>query len=421
MTQNRTQLFELLRDAPLVVCLGPGGVGKTTISAVLALHQAAAGQDSLVLTIDPARRLADALNLAGLTNDPAEVTSFRKMHPAGSLHALMLDPTATFDHMIAMLVADPERRAALLANRFYQHMSRALAGTLEYMAVERLHELSRSERFSSIVLDTPPTTNALDFIDAPDRIATFFSERVTRWFMPDAEKEKSSWSSRLFHRAGASALALLSRMAGDSFVEETVGFFSLFSDLLGHFRSRGVVIGELLRDPQAVFLIVCGPDANRIEEAQTIDRTLAKSGCRTSAFIVNRVDESFLPQDESMDIALGRAATLLGGAGERERVEVFVQRLEALRQQGQCTTAAHRQVVETLRKYAGSRPVFTAPSVPVGQSARASLLAIYLSLFGKSEDPTIVRPEEEQPLPPPLPPPYERRQQKRLALEKPQS
>ena len=149
-------LEDLVQDAPLVILLGPGGVGKTTVSSVMALHKAAEGDRSLVLTIDPARRLADALGISKLTNDPVEVQSFRKMHPSGRLSALMLDPTATFDQMISMLVSDPERRETLLGNRFYQYLSRGLAGTLEYMAVERLHTLSKSGDYDSIVLDTPP-------------------------------------------------------------------------------------------------------------------------------------------------------------------------------------------------------------------------------------------------------------------------
>ena len=194
-----------------MVCVGPGGVGKTTLSALLALRQAAAGQRSLVLTIDPARRLADALGLVELTNDPMELTGFRKMHPTGTLSALMLDPTATFDHMIALLVPDPVRREELLSNRVYQHISRSLSGTLEYMAVERVHELFRTGRFDRVVLDTPPTGNALDFLEAPDRVATFFSDKITRWFMPAAA---TSWTSRLWTRAGAAATSLIARVAG---------------------------------------------------------------------------------------------------------------------------------------------------------------------------------------------------------------
>jgi anion-transporting ArsA/GET3 family ATPase len=393
-----TTLAQVIADAPLTVCLGPGGVGKTTLAAVLALHQASAGACALVLTIDPARRLADALNVDGLTNDPVEVTSFRKMHAGGTLSALMLDPTATFDRLISSLVADPERRTALLANRFYQHMSRSLAGTLEYMAVERLYELSHSERFDRIVLDTPPTTNALDFLEAPDRIATFFSEKVTRWFRPS--DQPPSWARRLFSRAGSTALGLMARVAGREFVDETVGFFGAFSDLLGQFRARGVEVGELLRDPRTALIVVCTPEAGRLAEAEAIDRRLAASGSPARAFIVNRVDEAFLPADLDLEAAIARATALLGGPGERVRVQAFVDRLETLRRAQASAAAAHAEMIADLRRYAAPRSVFTAPRVPAGQSPRASLLALYVGLFTGSTEPVAT---EVAVAPPPFP------------------
>lgn len=380
---SAAQLATLIADAPLVVCVGPGGVGKTTLSALLALRQAAAGRRALVLTIDPARRLADALGLVELTNDPMELTGFRKMHPTGTLSALMLDPTATFDHMIALLVPDPARREALLSNRVYQHISRSLSGTLEYMAVERVHELFRTGRFERIVLDTPPTGNAVDFLEAPDRVATFFSDKITRWFMPAAAT--SSWTSRLWSRAGAAATSLIARVAGPSFVDETVGFFAAFSDLLGHFRSRGEQVGRLLRDPRTVFLVVCAPDPARIVEAQVISEHLADEGCVPRAFIVNRVEEAFLPGPGEIERAVERAAALLGGLEEREQTRAFMDRLETLRRQQESAAALHAEVVEAVREFAAPRPVFTVPRIPVGETPRDSLLAMYLGLFARDE------------------------------------
>ena len=376
-------LAQLVDGAPLVVCLGPGGVGKTTLSAVLALRQAAAGHKALVLTIDPARRLADALGLTGLTNDAAEVRSFLKMHPKGSLSALMLDPTATFDHLIAMLVVDPERRAQLLGNRFYQNMSRSLAGTLEYMAVERLHDLMRTGAFDAIVLDTPPTTNALDFLDAPDRLSSFFSERVTRWFMP-SQRAKDSWTSKILSRAGSVALTLMGTVAGEDFAKETAGFFGAFSDLLGSFRARGVEVGKLLRDPRTAFLIVCAPDETRLAEAQEIDRRLAQAGCRAHGFVVNRVDEPFVPEEGELERAVERATELLGGEDERPRVKAFVERLDLMRKEHAEGAAVHSRVVAALRSWAAPRPVFVAPRISASQSPRASLLALYIGLFAES-------------------------------------
>jgi len=377
-------LAQLIDGASLVVCLGSGGVGKTTLSAVLALRQAASGQRALVLTIDPARRLADALGMTSLTNDPAPVTSFAKMHPDGALSALMLDPTATFDHLIGILVADPERRATLLGNRFYQHLSRSLAGTLEYMAVERLHALVKSEQFDRIVLDTPPTTNALDFLETPDRVALFFSDKVVRWFLPNTGKPSGGWTSRLFNRAGSTALLLLGRVAGEEFAQETATFFGTFADLLASFRLRGVEIGNLLRDKRTVFLVVCAPDHNRLAEAKAIDQRLREAGCGAAAFVVNRVDQAFVPAPGELESAVERATVLLGGTGERDRARAFVERLENVRRAQESAAAQHAAVVDELRAYARPRSVFTAPLVPAGQSARASLLALYLGLFAET-------------------------------------
>ncbi len=378
-------LRELIDGAPLVVCVGPGGVGKTTVSAVLALHAAATARRSLVLTIDPARRLADALSLPGLTNDPVEITGFRKMHPGGTLSALMLDATATFDHMIAMLVPDEKRRAGLLNNRFYQHLSRSLAGTLEYMAVERLHTLTRSGDYDTVVLDTPPTSNALDFLDAPDRLAIFFNERITRWFVPS--KRSASWTARLVDRAGARVMGVIGKIAGEDFAQETSGFFAAFSDLLGDFRLRGERVGKLLRDPRTVFVVITSPDMQRQDEAEEIDRRLTEAGCKAHAFVINRVDAPFFAEGVDAERTLRRATELLGGSDERERVTGFIERLEAVRRSRDSAASNHAEALARLRQIAGERPVFSAPRVPAGHSPRAALLAIYLGLFADSETP----------------------------------
>lgn len=377
-----SDLAALIAEAPLVVCVGPGGVGKTTVSAVLALRQAAAKKRALVLTIDPARRLADALGQEELTNDPVELGAFHKLHPGGTLSALMLDPTATFDHMMALLVPDRQRREALASNRVYQHISRGLSGTLEYMAVERVYELFRTGRFDNVVLDTPPTSNALDFLEAPDRIADFFSDKVARWFLPN-QPTTTSWTSRLWSRAGSTALSLVSKVAGPNFVAETSEFFGAFSDLLGHFRKRGTDVGGLLRDPRTVFLVVCAPDAARLAEAKALDERLTDAGCIPRAFIVNRVEETFLPGQSEVEQAVERAASLLGG--EQATTQAFMERLENLRQQQATAAAAHASVVEAVRRYAAPRPVFTIPRVPASESPREALLAMYVGLFAREK------------------------------------
>jgi hypothetical protein len=176
-----------------------------------------------------------------------------------------------------------------------------------------------------------------------------------------------------------------------------VGFFGAFADLLGSFRTRGVEVGRLLRDPKTVFLIVCAPDLNRLAEAKEIDRRLSQAGCKAHGFIVNRVDEHFLPPERGTEEALARVTAMLGGTSERPRVQAFLARLEALREAHESSAAAHAQVVADLRKHAGGRPVFTAPRVPASESPRASLLALYVGLFAEDAVPAAREPEPPPP------------------------
>jgi len=379
---NLPKLHEIVDDAPLVVCLGPGGVGKTTIAAVLGLRAAMAGRTALVLTIDPARRLADALGVAGLTNDPTPVHAFDRLHPSGTLSALMLDPAATFDHLIAVLVPDLERRHKLLENRIYLQLSRSLAGTLEYMAIERLHDIVVSDAYQSVVLDTPPTTNALDFLDAPERAARFFHERVTRWFVH--RPERVTWTSRLFDRAGSTVLSLLGRVVGEEFVADMTAFFTAFGDLFGAFRIRGERVSALLRDRRTAFVVVASPDPFRLPEAIEIDRRLVEAGCAPRAFVVNQVEEAFAPEWLDLEASTDAAASVIESQAERERVRAFVERLEAHRRAHHEAARVHAETVAKLRAHAGRRPVFTAPRIPPGGGARESLLAIYQALFARA-------------------------------------
>ena len=332
-----------------------------------------------MLTIDPARRLADALGLKDLRNDPAEVQAFAAMHPRGSLAALMLDPRATFDHLISLLVPDEALRAQLLSNRFYQHLSDGLAGTLEYMATERLHDLMQGGDYQGIVLDTPPTSNALDFLDAPQRAARFFHHKVTRWFVPGSSGQ--GWTSRIFDRAGSKVLGLLSMVAGEHFVEDMSQFFVAFSGLFEAFRLRGERVGALLRDPNTVFVIVCNPEPSRISEAVQLADKLREQGITPAAFIVNSVERGAAEQAIDPARHSAEVAALLGEEEHQAQVQDFLHRLEKNRDQRHRLASLHAQVIEDLRVRVQPCPVFSAPRVEMSGSARENLLAIYTGLF----------------------------------------
>ena len=179
-----TTFSEVVGSSHVVVCCGSGGVGKTTMAAVIALRAAAEGRRTVVVTIDPARRLADALGLAELTNEPAPISGpWDEPGHGGEMSAMMLDTKATFDGLVQRYAADSEQAERILANTFYENISGALSGTQEYMASEKLYELAVEGDYDLVVVDTPPTRNALDFIDAPQRLAHFLDHRLYKVFM----------------------------------------------------------------------------------------------------------------------------------------------------------------------------------------------------------------------------------------------
>jgi anion-transporting ArsA/GET3 family ATPase len=191
----------------------------------------------------------------------------------------------------------------------------------------------------------------------------------------------ATWTARLLDRAGSRVLGLLGRVAGEDFVQDMSGFFAAFGDLFGAFRARGERVGALLRDPRTVFLVVASPDPFRLSEAKEIDRRLTEAGCAARGFVVNQVETSAPPELLDLEASTDQAVSLLKADGERARVRAFIERLEAHRQAHQAEVSIHGEAVAALRDYAAPRPVFVAPRVPVGRSARTALLAIYVGLF----------------------------------------
>lgn len=306
-------LPELLKRARVIVAVGSGGVGKTTTSAAMAIAAARQGRRCAVLTIDPARRLAQALGIERMGNTPTALPA--EFVGPGAVDAMMLETAEAFDDLIARLVTEPARRERLLANRLYQVIARHLGGTHEYMAVEKLYALSLDPRYDLVVLDTPPSVNALDFLDAPKRLASFFSERVTRFFVR-RESEKKGVFQRLKDRAGELALSVLSKAFGDSFVEEVQDFATAFQGLFVAFRERGEMVGALLEDPATAFVVVSGADPVRVAEALEFSATLERLSILPRVFLVNRVHETRdeTPQDFTAALlheALGEKATAI--------------------------------------------------------------------------------------------------------------
>jgi anion-transporting ArsA/GET3 family ATPase len=279
---------ELLEGHEICICAGSGGVGKTTTSAAIAAGMAAQGLTVCVLTIDPAKRLADSLGLDELGNEAKKVDpklfEQQGIEMKGELWAMMLDAKATFDELIARQAPDEESRDRVLNNRIYQQISNALAGSQEYMAMEKLFELHSEGRFDLLVLDTPPTRNALDFLDAPKRLTQFIEGRSLRMFM-----RPTGLAAKVAGRGASVALGIFKRIVGFDLLADLAEFFNAFSGMVDGFQARAKRVNKLLADPRTCFLVVCGPQGEPIDEAVYFHGKLVEADLPFGGVIVNKV------------------------------------------------------------------------------------------------------------------------------------
>src|SRR5829696_7197181 len=272
----------------VVICAGSGGVGKTTTSAALAMGLAAEGKRVAVITIDPAKRLADSLGLEDLDNEPRLVDPDRfKGHGIemrGELWAMMLDPKRTFDELIGRLAPDAKTRDEVLANRIYQELSSAVAGSQEFTAIAKLYDLDRSGEYDVLVLDTPPSRNALDFLDAPDRLTGFLEGRAIRVFLAP-----TGIAAKVLGRGTSVVFSVLQRVTGVDLLRDLSVFFRALGGLIDGFRERASGVKALLSDPATTFLIVTSPEREPVEEAIFFRGKLRESDLPFGGLIVNRV------------------------------------------------------------------------------------------------------------------------------------
>jgi anion-transporting ArsA/GET3 family ATPase len=280
---------DLLEGKRICVCAGSGGVGKTTTAAAIAAGMAARGKRVAVLTIDPAKRLADSLGLPELGNterqvDPALFADAGLETGAGELWAMMLDAKQTFDEVVREHAPDDETRERILTNRIYQQLSSALAGSQEYMAMEKLYEIHAEGRYDLLVLDTPPSRNALDFLDAPNRLLQFIDGRALQVFM-----KPTGIGMKVFGRGASMMFSVLRRITGVNLLEDLAEFFQAFAGMVGGFRERARRVNELLSDSETSFLVVCGPQGEPITEAVYFHRKLEEAEMPFGGVIVNKV------------------------------------------------------------------------------------------------------------------------------------
>ena len=274
-------LAAIVADVEVIVTAGSGGVGKTTSSAALALAAARAGRRVVVVTIDPAKRLADALGLGigGLGDAPSRIDG-----PwPGELWAAMLDTRATFDALIRR-EAPADQAERIIANRFYLNIADSLSGTQEYMAAEKLHELHGDGRFDLVVIDTPPSRNALDFIEAPHTLTRFLDHRLYKLLIAPTRRV-----GRALGAATSAFVRSVSSVAGGAVVEEAIEFFRAFDGLEDGFRRRAKEVSALLRDERTAVVLVTSPRREAIDEAAWFARALRDSGLGVDGVVVNRM------------------------------------------------------------------------------------------------------------------------------------
>tara|TARA_B100001750_G_scaffold239748_1_gene248272 strand:- start:4280 stop:5440 length:1161 start_codon:yes stop_codon:yes gene_type:complete len=286
-------LGEVLRTHRVVVTVGSGGVGKTTTAAALAVQAAASGRRVLCLTIDPAKRLANSLGLDAMTTeeqvvDPA-LFAANGLECKGHLSAMMLDSKKTFDDLVRDTASSPDKAQRILDNRIYHYVSSGLAGVQEYMAMEKLYAVREDDRFDLIVLDTPPTSNALDFLDAPERMVEAIDSPAMRWFIEAMDSSGGRFSMGILGKGAGIVMKGLSKLTGAGFLEQVAEFVGGLNDLFGGFRSRAAAVSGVLRSPEVAFVVVTSPAPMAIREAFFFSDRLRELGMRRDGVVVNGV------------------------------------------------------------------------------------------------------------------------------------
>ncbi len=384
-------LQDAMENARVLVCAGTGGVGKTTIAAALAIQAARNGRRALVLTIDPARRLANALGLETLSEKPAPVV-LPKTKGAAPLHAMMLDPKPTFDRLITRLTDDEEARRRILDNSLYQHISEALAGSAEYAAMEQVHELVQSNEYDLIVVDTPPADHALDFLRAPGRLRDFLESRFFSALVHPA-LTAGRFGMRIFARPLHRMFGLLERIAGGGFLEDLREFFTAIDGLAEGFRERAQRVEDVLISDATGFVLICGAQAG--SNASTIEflDELEAFRVRLVGIVVNRMrpwEGSISPQallDRCDDAALAHDRKVLNralvDAGSTVEAAPLIDRVLSYAQVCAAEEEKYRGLVDRAARH--RVPCLPVPELPRDIEHIEGLFEIGERLFSKEQ------------------------------------
>jgi len=310
-------LASLLETRRVILCVGCGGVGKTTVAAALGVAAARRGKRVLTLTVDPAKRLAQSLGLESMTSDEQVVSdavlSENGAAKAGKLTVMMLDTKRTFDDLVTRFASSAEARDRILHNRLYQYLSTNLAGTQDYMAMEKLLAVKNDPRFDLIVLDTPPTRNALDFLEAPDRLVEALDGPAVKWFVQAFDRSRK-FSLNFVAQSVAVVLRGVGKLTGGGFLEQMAELISDLNDLFGGFRERPGRVAAAFRGDDVAYVMVTSPAPLAIREVRYFAERLRDSGMRSDAFVLNRVHHMPPGNPTADDVrrAIARHALALG-------------------------------------------------------------------------------------------------------------
>ncbi len=361
------RLVDVLLERRILVCVGSGGVGKTTTAATLALAAARRGKRTLVLTIDPARRLANSLGLASLGHQVQEVDRalVRKgaPNPNGELHAMMLDQKQAFDEVVAKHAKDPAAVQRILANPVYAQISGSLAGAQEYATMAKLHDFDQGGNYALIIVDPPPTAHALDFLEAPRKLSEAIDSPAIDWFRKLQGEGGSRWS--IVGKSGSFIIKRLAKFVGSKFIDDLSVFFTEFNDILGGFRQRAEETFALLRQPRVGFLLVASPEPMAVREALAFHERLKSAGMPFVGFVVNKVHASLpIPHNRAqVEAALAAQASIvaLGLSGTTRTMAAH--ELIAAHAEIEILAAADREAVTQL--FAAGGPTATFVQVPL--------------------------------------------------------
>ncbi len=289
---SENPLVSLLASKRVLITVGAGGVGKTTTAAALSVAAARSGKRVLCLTIDPARRLAESLGLERMSTEAVTIdpSKFRDagVPLQGSLTVMMLDTKRTFDEFVRKHSSSPERAKSLLDNKLYKYVSTSLAGTQEYMAMEKLVAVRDDPAYDLVLLDTPPTANALDFLDAPERLMDALDSPAMKYFI-EAFQTTGKFSLNVLAKSASLVLKTIGKVTGGGFLEDMARFVVELNDLFGGFKERATMVQKALRAPDASFLLVTSPAPMSIREVLYFSERLQEHGMPRGAFIVNRM------------------------------------------------------------------------------------------------------------------------------------